>query len=84
MTAGNFAIFEASSEEVANRNLHAWVGLAIPVHPQNQLAQMKRTWRVDRKPDVPDGTGARYVREGDCGVGLYFDPVCIAARAIGA
>src|SRR6266851_8616950 len=53
------------------------------VHPEHQLAQMKGTGRVDGEPNMPDGACPVYIRELDRGLGLHFDPVRIAAGAVG-
>src|SRR5713101_5237502 len=83
MCAGNIFVLEPGSEEISDRNFHARLGFAIPVHPEHQLAQMKGTGRVDGEPNMPDGACPVYIRELDRGLGLHFDPVRIAAGAVG-
>jgi hypothetical protein len=82
MPAGNVLVFESGSEEVANRNFHARVGFTVPIHPQYQFAEMKRTGRVDREPHVTDGARAFYLSKRDFGIRLDFNPICITARGV--
>jgi len=44
---------------------------------------MKGTGRVDGEPNMPDGACPVYIRELDRGLVLHFDPVRIAAGAVG-
>jgi hypothetical protein len=84
MASGNVFVFKSGSEEVTDGNFYAGIGLAVPVHAQHQLAQMERAGRIDGEPDMPDGTGALNVREGDGGPGFHLNPIGIAASRVGA
>ena len=73
-----------SPKEVADWHFHAWVDLSIPVHAQHQLAQMKGTRRVDREPNMSDGSSALEVckcRRRKC---LYLNGIRVPAGDVAA
>ena len=82
MSARNIFVFESGPEEIADRNFHTRLGLAVPVHAQHQFAQMKWTGRVDGEPNMPDRACAFNLRERGGGFGFHFHPVRVAARTV--
>jgi hypothetical protein len=75
MPAGNVFVLEAGAEEVADGDFDAGFRVAVPVHAQDELAQVVRRRRVDGDPDVADGAGA-------CDVGQRRGFACFDADGI--
>ena len=84
MSSWKVLVLESGAEEIANRNLHAGIGFAVPVHSQHQFAQMKWDGRIDGEPDMPDRSRTLDVRERHRGPGFHRNPIVVAAGEVRA
>src|SRR5712691_160696 len=73
---------EVESEEIADRNFDAGLGIPIPIGPDHDFLQVIHALRGDREPDVSDHTGAGGIEDFLRGAGGNRPPVGVAASAI--
>ena len=73
---------ESGTKEVANRHFYGGVSFAVPIHAQDQFAQVELAGEIDGHPDVANGTGATDTENCNGLSGLDRDGIDVASLAV--